>query len=402
MMIKRSAVFLFLLLLTIGGQAQSAPDALEKFMTTYSQNFNRSLGGPIVRGKIGDKMPAYDFGHGLNSKSLRGKTVVLTYWATWCGGCRLLCQDLDSVMFRHAAPGEYADVQVIGVDAAERMVNKGYKASQFWKEKGIHFPTTAPGKAADDNAKAVDAGHPSTIIVDGDGIIRGRWEAWSPGVAGDVALAAWILSDMPRKDIKTDISTASQLLRDGHADRALYLLEQLPADTLRDHLRLLAILDYSPRLALQAYDDFVAYYRKVQNIGDGFEWEHNSREYVATMRDFRDRVLNMPSAGAELTDKAYRAARSVMTANKYRDVKDIMVAARLRWKYGEAIHNSAAQLMRQALRQADEAKSQEAAAIRQWMKEHHVTETDSEMTPSHRQILNDEHEQEEHMKMVKK
>ena len=123
-------VSLFFVFLSAMGQSEV--ETLQKFMKTYSQNFNHSFSGPIDKGKIGDPMPAYDFGHGLSSKALRGKTVVLTYWATWCGGCRLLCLDLDSVMFRHAAPGEYADVQVIGVDAAERMVNKGYKASTFW------------------------------------------------------------------------------------------------------------------------------------------------------------------------------------------------------------------------------------------------------------------------------
>ena len=402
MMIKRNIFLILALLVVVSGAAQpKGGDSLEKFLMTYSSNFNHSLSGPILKGKLGDPMPAYDFGHGLSSKALKGKTVVLTYWATWCGGCRLLCQDLDSVMFRHAASGDYAGVQVIGVDAGERLVNKGYKASTFWKEKGIHFPTTAPGKAADNNAKAVDAGHPSTIIVDGNGIIRGRWEAWSPGVAGDVALAAWVLSDMPRKNIKADIPTARQLLKDGHADRALYLLEQLPADTLRDHLRLLALLDYSPRMASQAFDDFVAKYRKAKNLGEGFELEDNSKEYVLAMRDFRDSVLNMTSAGAELTERAYRAARSVMSANQYHDAKDMVKAARLRWRYGETIQKNAASLMRQALHQADEAKSPEAGNIRQWMKEHHVSETDKEMSASHKQILRDEQE-EEHMKTVKK
>lgn len=92
MMIRRN-IFLILALLAVvsGADQPKSGNSLEKFLTTYSSNFNRSLSGPILKGKIGDPMPAYDFGGGLNSKALKGKTVVLTYWATWCGGCRLLC-----------------------------------------------------------------------------------------------------------------------------------------------------------------------------------------------------------------------------------------------------------------------------------------------------------------------
>ena len=76
-------------------------EQLVSFMRKYSGNFvGNSLVSRSGSSQLGQPMPAFDFGKGLDSKSLRGKTVVLTYWATWCGGCRLLCQDLDSVMFR--------------------------------------------------------------------------------------------------------------------------------------------------------------------------------------------------------------------------------------------------------------------------------------------------------------
>ena len=92
-------------------------EALGKFMKKYSQNWARSYNE-----QIGQPMPSYHFDKKLNSKALKGKFVVLNFWATWCGGCRILSCDLDTVLFRNMTP--YKGVQVIGVDAHENMVDK--------------------------------------------------------------------------------------------------------------------------------------------------------------------------------------------------------------------------------------------------------------------------------------
>ncbi|MGM9702528.1 MAG: TlpA family protein disulfide reductase, partial [Prevotella sp.] len=116
------------------------------YMDKYSSNWMRNAkSGDSLAYNIGTAMPDYSFSKTLNSKALKGKTVVMTFWATWCSGCRLLCVDLDSVMVRHS--DDYGNVQIIGVDANERLVDKGYVASTFWEEKGIGYPTTKPGKA---------------------------------------------------------------------------------------------------------------------------------------------------------------------------------------------------------------------------------------------------------------
>ena len=378
-------------------------EQLVSFMRKYSGNFvGNSLVSRSGSSQLGQPMPAFDFGKGLDSKSLRGKTVVLTYWATWCGGCRLLCQDLDSVMFR--GQDQYPGVQVIGVDADERLVDKGYKAGKFWKEKGFHFPTTAPGKAADECAKSIEAGHPTTIILDRNGIIRGRWDSWSPGVAGDVALAAWILELKDKEGTQADLPTVRQMLKTGHADRALWLLEEMPEDTVTDGLRLLALTSYNTRKATEFFNDYVKKYSSQKKIGGNFLVKDNTDNYVEAMRQFRDAVLANPKAEVEILKCGREAARSVLTKDG-KTARNYLALGLMYRRYAEAIQSRGNSLIGQALTVAKEngADPADMAAIKQTMEKLHIHENnDMDDNAVHRQMAADNKEQAEHIAAMKK
>jgi cytochrome c biogenesis protein CcmG/thiol:disulfide interchange protein DsbE len=76
-----------------------------------------ALAGPKVVGQPAPPftLTTYD-GEQVTLDQLRGKVVVLNYWATWCAPCRVELPELDTYMRRHRSAGVvvYA-VEVSGV-----------------------------------------------------------------------------------------------------------------------------------------------------------------------------------------------------------------------------------------------------------------------------------------------
>ncbi len=115
---------------------------------------------------IGHPAPAFTLttldGKELQSGALRGKPVILNFWATWCPPCRGEMADLQR------AAGEYAgQVTVIAMDQAEpAAVVKAYVAQQ-----GLSFAIPLDTAGAVSSAYGVRS-LPTTYFIDRGGIIR--------------------------------------------------------------------------------------------------------------------------------------------------------------------------------------------------------------------------------------
>ena len=369
-------------------------EAMNRYMEKYSGNWCK-MSVTDAKAQLGTPMPEYSFSKSLSSKALRGKTVVLTYWATWCGGCRLLCVDLDSVMVKHS--DEYANVQIIGVDADEKLVNKGYVPSTFWKEKNIGYPTTAPGKAADACAKSIDAGHPTTVIIDGEGIIRGRWDAWSPGTAGDIALAAWIMDIAPRQGIKADVPTVDRLLSEKHFNRALYLLEQMPLDTLSISQRWEAMLNVSGQKTIDLYLSLKKKFNGNSEDEAGM-FRKPDREYVVMMSALCDVIYDNNIQDPEILKIGHEAAS--LAANwGDQSCRSSFKVQELSLRYAQAVYKRSARSLVASLKYArQDNDTQKIVVLESILKKYGISEAENEeVSKDHQRMMLDEKEQKEHM-----
>ncbi len=112
--------------------------------------------------------PAPDFalsdlqGRRIQLSSLRGKVVVVNFWATWCGPCKEEFPELQK-----AASQFSDDVVVLALDQAEGPS----KVEQFRDQFGATFTILLDSHNAVADAYRLQ-GIPDTIFVGRDGIVR--------------------------------------------------------------------------------------------------------------------------------------------------------------------------------------------------------------------------------------
>ncbi len=145
------------------------PDSIFTFTPprTARQIADWSLPGisrPDVIGKPVPTLQAEAIGGGkIDFSALRGRVVLVDFWATWCGPCRLQLPILEKLHREFAASG----VRVIGVTVGEE---PGAVAA-FLKKAGITFANAALDEENAFVQRFAVNSFPTTILIDPDGVV---------------------------------------------------------------------------------------------------------------------------------------------------------------------------------------------------------------------------------------
>ena len=146
----------------------------------------RRFGGPPPV-DVGKPAPGYRTvsasGDSVSLQALRGKTVLLNVWATWCHPCREEIPELQRLHERYRGRG--LELVGVSVDAA------GHEDAirEFARQYRMTYPVWR------DPAETVSAtflvvGVPATFLIDRAGVLR--WKKTGPIAKNDSSLTAAI------------------------------------------------------------------------------------------------------------------------------------------------------------------------------------------------------------------
>lgn len=124
-----------------------------------------SAPAPLIPG-----MPAPPFssarldGGRLALESLRGRVVLLNFWAVECPPCRIEMPELEKIHRRYSGRG----LQVLGVTEMDPPRDE---AARFVAEIGVTYPILLDPGARIGGLYRIEA-HPTSVVIDARGIVR--------------------------------------------------------------------------------------------------------------------------------------------------------------------------------------------------------------------------------------
>ena len=137
------------------------------------------LAGPARAAKTGDRAGDLSLrdknGKTVTLRSLRGKVVVLDFWASWCGPCKKELPALDKLAKSFGQEGAKVVFVAVNIDKDRAKADRFTKAAGVSTLKLLYDPSGASAGTYDLPTM------PTSFVIDGKGIIRNVHAGYSSG-----------------------------------------------------------------------------------------------------------------------------------------------------------------------------------------------------------------------------
>jgi peroxiredoxin len=124
-------------------------------------------------------LPKLDGPGEISLQSFHGKVVLLNFWASWCGPCRLEAPLLNQIQTRYGRRG----VEVVGVDSQDFASD----ARAFARDLHVNYTLVDDSSNDVTNRWGVTSGFPVTFVINRSGSVQ---KMFVTQVTGDMLLRA--------------------------------------------------------------------------------------------------------------------------------------------------------------------------------------------------------------------
>jgi cytochrome c biogenesis protein CcmG, thiol:disulfide interchange protein DsbE len=146
---------------------------------------------PPVGGMIGKPAPDLvlpvaangEIGSRMSIAALKGKPILLDFWASWCGPCAVVAPVVDRVARRYQKKG----LVVVGVNVDDTPE----KIRAYAQKKGLGYPMVVDDEKQSSRKYGVST-LPSLVVIDREGNVR----AFLTGVVDEASLSEIVASAM--------------------------------------------------------------------------------------------------------------------------------------------------------------------------------------------------------------
>jgi len=123
----------------------------------------------VTAGEIGSSLPGFsvkDFrGHSLSSTDLRGKVVLIDFWATWCQPCKKEMPGYQKLA------DEYSSRGLVVVGFKFENISDVEDPLQFAEGMGVRYPLAAASEELKQKFGGIE-GLPTTMLYDRQSVLR--------------------------------------------------------------------------------------------------------------------------------------------------------------------------------------------------------------------------------------